>query len=278
MSVVFDWDIRKFENHLKSAVTAEEIPYFLKYMPKDGKILEAGCGMGRFVHYLSERGFNVVGVELGQEVVSALQRVAPELNVICGNVTKLPFGDNTIAGIISIGLVEHFIDGPRAPLAEFRRVLQPGRFAVITAPSYNLVRRLRCALDLGIQTQNRSWRKIVRQSNVIRRFVGKPPLKKHEPGRLPFRRRGQVGADKFFQYFLSRREFERELRDAGFRIVESMPIQSVDGLYHEFGDRLARFDGVSVKATMLGRLVNTVFSLIPFCHNHMHLCVATRDE
>ena len=30
-------------------------PFFLKHLPRNGKILEAGCGLGRWVIYLREK-------------------------------------------------------------------------------------------------------------------------------------------------------------------------------------------------------------------------------
>jgi len=54
--VIFKWKKEDFEALLRSCWNAPERPYILKYMPKNGKIIEAGCGLGRFVIHLMEIG------------------------------------------------------------------------------------------------------------------------------------------------------------------------------------------------------------------------------
>ncbi len=34
-------------------------PWILKYAPRNGKVLEAGCGLGRWNFYLSELGIDI---------------------------------------------------------------------------------------------------------------------------------------------------------------------------------------------------------------------------
>jgi hypothetical protein len=46
----------------------------------------------------------------------------------------------------SFGVVEHWVDGPQAPLRDIFRVLKPGAKAFIAVPSFNSVRRLKRAL------------------------------------------------------------------------------------------------------------------------------------
>lgn len=47
----------------------------------------------------------------------------------------MPYTDNSIRGYISLGVIEHFIDGPDKALSEAYRILQPGGIAIITTPS-----------------------------------------------------------------------------------------------------------------------------------------------
>ena len=37
---------------------------FCRFLPKTGRILEAGCGLGQYVVALEERGYTVDGVDL----------------------------------------------------------------------------------------------------------------------------------------------------------------------------------------------------------------------
>ena len=41
-------------------------PAFIRYLPREGKILEAGAGRGRWVFYLRRRGYDGVGMDLAR--------------------------------------------------------------------------------------------------------------------------------------------------------------------------------------------------------------------
>ncbi len=124
----------------------EVVPYILRYLEKQGPILEAGCGLGRFVVFMEQQGFrDVRGIDISPDAVGIVNRIAPDLNVTCGDVSDLPFEDSSIRGIVSLGVVEHFEQGPRAALQEFQRVMMPGATALITVPFLNLVRRFKHA-------------------------------------------------------------------------------------------------------------------------------------
>ncbi len=81
---------------------------------------------------------------------------------------------------------------------------------------------------------------------------------------------------EFYEYIFTKKEFERALRSVGFEIVESVPIGHIDRLYHEFGRVFVSFKNRKFKVNYLGKLMNYFLLKIPFCHNHMHLCVVKK--
>jgi len=140
---MFKWRAEDFNALVESCSRDEATPYILKYMPKTGKIVEAGCGLARFVVCLSEMGYDIEGIEISQETVDTIKRIRPDLNVKQRDITTLPYLDNSVSGIISLGVVEHFIDGPELALKEMRRALKPACYVVITVPSLNYIRKLK---------------------------------------------------------------------------------------------------------------------------------------
>ena len=96
--------------------------------PLEGKrILDLGCGKGRFAAHLREAGAEVVGLDLS----AAMLAVATGLNRVRASARRLPFADGTFDAVIAIEVLEHVgaVDGV---LNEARRVLKPGgRLAIV---------------------------------------------------------------------------------------------------------------------------------------------------
>jgi SAM-dependent methyltransferase len=117
-----------------------ERPYVLKYVPRKGKVLEAGSGLGRVVFYLERLGIDILGLDFSKRdlcqcrVFSRKHRIDHK-RFIYGNILSLPFDDNSLSGYLSFGVVEHFIEGPQKPLKEAFRVLKPGGIIIITTPN-----------------------------------------------------------------------------------------------------------------------------------------------
>ncbi|MBI5206527.1 MAG: hypothetical protein HY934_01925, partial [Candidatus Firestonebacteria bacterium] len=61
---------------------------FLKHLPKDQKILEAGCGMGRYVIALRARNYDAIGIDYAKETIKKIQEIG-YLYINYGNVFSL---------------------------------------------------------------------------------------------------------------------------------------------------------------------------------------------
>ena len=275
MSTVFHWNPRDFDNLVRSCDVDDATPYILRYMPRGGPTLEAGCGLARFVKYLSDRGFEkVTGVELSEETVTTVNALAPQLEVRRADVSDLPFNDNSMAGIISLGVVEHFSEGPQRPLREMLRVLKPGGYAIITVPCVNAIRKVKYALRIYHLT----WH----LKGLARKILGRKPVAGRGHGdRLEhcdcrFRRWPVFGP--FMEYRFTKREFVAELGQAGFVVVDSAPTNLIDGVYLEFGKAFVSFRNWAFHPNLFGRMLNRALSAVPFFHNHMLLCVVSKQS
>ena len=100
-------------------------------------VLDAGCGMGRYLRIAAESTARlVVGVDLSEAVIAAreltggLDRVA----VLRGDLLRLPFAPGTFDEIYSLGVLDHTPD-PRAAFLALARLLKPGgRIAIWVYP------------------------------------------------------------------------------------------------------------------------------------------------
>lgn len=280
MSIVFTWNREDFIYLLKSCDKDEATPYILKYLPKTGRIIEAGCGLGRFVKYLSDKGYNIEGIEYSEETVRTIEEIEPELNVIQGDVLNLPYRTNSVDGLISLGVVEHFISGCDKPLKEMYRVLKPGGIGIITVPSFNLIRRIKFFLYIAEINYFFNPISIAKRSNFIRKVLNKKKL--WRPENISCNRNKSDLCiypmfGNFFEYRFTKDQFEDALTAAGYTIIESLSIAHLDGVYHEFGRLFVTFKNWEFCPNIIGRFLNNLLSRIPFCHNHMHLCVVRKN-
>ena len=94
------------------------------------RVLDVGCGTGRFAAALAERGGNVWGVDPSAEMLAQAREAAPGgVRFKQAEAERLPFKDAWFERALLV-LVVHLVDRPRA-LAEVARVLAPGGRAVI---------------------------------------------------------------------------------------------------------------------------------------------------
>ena len=239
-TVIFNWDIDEFYNMVKSCEFDDGVIQTLNNITKDNLILEAGCGTGRVVKYLSDLGYNIEGIELGEKSVTDINQLEPSLKISVGDITDIDKPDDTYDRILSYGVIEHFIDGPDVPLLEMKRVLKPDGKLIITVPSFNKVRQSRYQK----YPDDLYWKFIV--------------------------------GNQFYEYRMKPEEFEEVITSNGFKIEQSLPIADIDGIYHEHLSMVTH-DGVKLVPSTEALGYNKHYETIPFHHNHMHLIVCSKE-
>jgi SAM-dependent methyltransferase len=132
----------------------------------------------------------VIGVDLARSDLERAKRHDPSVPVVFGDVVRTAFADARFGAVISLGVVEHFEEGPGAALAEVRRLLRPGGVFLVTVPTQNLLRVL-----VFNRLKELQW--------ILRRLRGRALV--------------------FEEYRYSRARFSRLLREAGFEIVGMHP-------------------------------------------------------
>ena len=96
------------------------------------RVLDAGCGTGRFAAELADSGLaRVWGVDPSPEMLAVARSKTRRAGFKEGRLEALPFRDGWFDAAVA-WLVVHLVDRPAA-FAELRRVLGPaGRLAVVT--------------------------------------------------------------------------------------------------------------------------------------------------
>lgn len=166
-----------------------------KAIPAPARVLEAGCGVAKWVAFLDAQGYETFGIDYSQIAVEKSLDIWPGLKVCRGDLRHLPYEDGFFDGIVSFGAIEHDVDGPEAALSEMHRVLRPGGTMYCTVPCVNYARRMG---SLAI----RDW---LVCNPLIRRLAGRKP---------------DVA---FFEYVFTPKEYRKTLAGEGFQVLELVP-------------------------------------------------------
>lgn len=155
------WRGENFSEHL--ALCSEETvePVFSQLLPRDGIIVEAGCGLGRWVIHFRSRGYRIIGLDNSLDALCRMKEFDGSLPVMAGDVLGLPLGDESVEAVMSLGVVEHFEEGPGELFREMHRVLTRDGLLFVSVPHNSRFRRL--------VTNN-----LIRVQNVLLRSIGYP--------------------------------------------------------------------------------------------------------
>ncbi len=123
--------LERAESHPQLRQVREETYRLLADISGQG--VDVGCGTGRAVHELAQRGLQAVGVEPSQTLVGAARERFPGCDFRTGSAFKLPFEDGALRWYRAERVYVH-LDDPAAALAEARRVLAPGATLVLADP------------------------------------------------------------------------------------------------------------------------------------------------
>ncbi len=99
----------------------------------DGRVvLDAGCGMGRYLRVTGEAGARVIGIDLSEATRAARDLTAdlPGVLTLRGDLLRPPIAPGTFDLVYSIGVLDHTPDPRRAFLAIARLLRPGGRIAV----------------------------------------------------------------------------------------------------------------------------------------------------
>jgi ubiquinone/menaquinone biosynthesis C-methylase UbiE len=110
------------------------------------RVLDLGCGAGRFVAALRDAGADPVGVELADAALARARRNVPgaDLRLVAAD-GSLPLGHGEVDLVWCSEVLEHVPD-TLAFLTEIRRVLQRGGRLLVTVPDHGRFKRTLLAL------------------------------------------------------------------------------------------------------------------------------------
>lgn len=244
MTITFNWEKNEIFDLLSSCERDGLLPYILQYIRKDDHILESGCGLARWVKKLNGMGYNCSGLEYSKTTVKNVKFVWPELDIFVGNILQHPFKNNSFDAIISLGVVEHFEEGPMRALSDIYRILKPGGVGIITVPCFNIIRKIKHPFS--------------QQNHIC------------------YTREGKDLEKCFFEYQFSREYFYSIVKSNGFEIIEQKPFAIIDGFYHDLDPLHLLIKFYKWKFEPENIWINKLLSKIPYFHCHMQIIIVRK--
>jgi SAM-dependent methyltransferase len=214
------------------------------------RVLDAGCGMGRWLHFARQEGARIVGMDVSAAIDVAAQREGAAADFVQADLRQPPFPPESFDLVYSLGVVHHVSD-PAAAVRTLAALVRPGGslrlYVYRSLEDDPLVRR---AL-LGVVTALRrvttrlppdalhafSWmvaavatsaflvpRRVLRRTSAGDRLTRGLPLVQYTD--VPFRMLVAEQFDRFgapLEGRYRRDEVEAWLRGAGLEVVDVLP-------------------------------------------------------
>lgn len=265
------WTARTIEQEVEACdIESSPRELFLKYLSKKDKIVEAGCGFGKWVIYLHRLGYDILGIDNNAFAISKLKEYDETLQVEEGDILNINYPDNYFDAYISMGVVEHFEEGPQAALNEAYRLVKPGGLIFVSVPTVNMIRRIiRRPVRNTITSLLRAVIVLTKKGNPsrLRAFLG--ALANPLPEAIKkYLSAGKERYYHFTEYRYTRNELENFLKEAGFEIIETIPHDYYDskdhavGLWVDFPFFRDLKGGANFKVNPLGRVFSIIFDSI----------------
>ena len=170
---------------------------FISILPKEGKILEGGCGLGPWVIKLTLLGYDMTGVDYDPVSIDKIRTVNSKIPLYVANVAEMPFKEETFDAYMSLGVLEHFCEGPEKAIKEAHRVLKDRGVFLVMLPYLNIFERI-----------NLPGKKI-QKNKMIRRLLRKP--------------------EKIFYYerYFKKKVIHKLLEENGFIVEKILPVDHI---------------------------------------------------
>lgn len=111
----------------------EEVKADLNMLPAGSRVLDLGCGTGHLSKFISDKGYEVTGLDPSEGMLGFARENFPDIIFIEGVSVKLPFEDASFDYVVSIEVLRYLNQRDvEQTYAEIYRILKPGGFFHIT--------------------------------------------------------------------------------------------------------------------------------------------------
>ena len=126
----YNQNAEQYTQAIENLSPLDDIDRFIKSLPQHARVLDTGCAGGRDSYLFSQKGLEVVGIDLSSGLIKVAKEKHPDIDFVEGNFLRLPFEDKSFDGIWNHASLLHLetVDEVKTALGEFERVLKNGGF------------------------------------------------------------------------------------------------------------------------------------------------------
>ncbi|MEK7499474.1 MAG: class I SAM-dependent methyltransferase, partial [Patescibacteria group bacterium] len=190
-----------------------------------------GCGIGGWILFLVDKGYDVQGIDAHPQAVRAMTEYDPDLSVKIARSDAIPATSEVFDAVISIGSLEYTEGAVEQSLQEFHRVVKSGGFVCIEVPLANTLRKL-------------FYIPLKRFEGLFKRMTGRTAT--------------------FVYYLFDKTEFEALLKKTGFEIetVQAHDLPDANSHFGLYSNWPALRGSKPYELNALGRVVKAISNAI----------------
>ncbi len=175
------------KKHFKEPKFKEPLSYFVKHLPKNAKVLDAGCGPGGESDFFVQNGFDTVGIDISNTMLEIAKKNISKGKFINMDLLDLKFDHSEFDGVWCCRTLIHIPKKESVNvLSNIKKILKPNGIVGI------------CIVGTGISQE----------------YITNAPYDSPD----------KIGKFKVFFREFGKNELEKELKQAGFKILKTTNI------------------------------------------------------
>lgn len=145
-------NLSNYETKMDDYYFNRRLEYFKKFLPidKNTRILDFGCGIGKFIEVAETSGYNTVGFDFSKTLI----KIANKDCTFIADGSYPPLKPGCFDFILMTDVIEH-LDDYLLPLIEVNRVLKKDGHLLIIYPNPHIVPLLNLLSSLNMKVQTK---------------------------------------------------------------------------------------------------------------------------